>query len=148
MKFARSVLFLAALASVSGAEPNDSAAVLRADERRIRATVARDADALRELLSDDLHYAHADGRVQTKDQLVAALSSADLKYVSVQPEGVQFHSVAPGAATLSGRTRLVVDSEGQRVAFTLRFLSVWREERGQWRLIAYQSSQLPAPAAK
>jgi hypothetical protein len=147
MKFALSSLaFLMILSFARGAEA-DSAAVLRAEERRIRATITRNAEELRELLSDDLHYAHADGRVQTKAQLIAALSTADLKHLSVTPEGVKVQPIADGAATLSGQTRILVEASGRRVAFALRFLSVWRREAGQWRLVAYQSSQLSPPAA-
>jgi len=83
--------------------------------------------------------------VQTKAQLIAALASHQLKYVAVDPQEVKFLSIASGAAALSGRARLVVEAQGQRVTFTLSFLEVWREEAGHWRLLAYQSSQISPP---
>ena len=144
MKLTLTLLFLACMISSATGSVSDSAAVRHADERRVQATMNGDAAALRELLSDDLHYAHSDGRVQSKSQLIAALSSHGLDYDSVASENVKYQSISPGAAMLTGQTRLVVESEGRRVAFTLRFLSVWRDEAGQWRLLAYQSSQLPS----
>lgn len=133
------------ISSVAFGASSDEAAVRSADERRIQATISGRAEDLRELLSDELVYAQADGRVQTKAQLVAALPSSQLKYLSVEPSEEVFQSIAPHAATLSGRARLVVDASGRKLSFTLRFLAVWREESGHWRLLAYQSAQLEAP---
>ena len=147
MKLTLGLLLLALVVSPAKAAVDDPAAVRRAEERRIQATITGDAATLSELLSDDLHYAHSDGRVQSKSQLIAALSSHGLDYDLVESEKVKYQAIAPGAATLTGQTRLVVESEGRRVAFTLRFLSVWREEAGHWRLLAYQSSQLPAASS-
>lgn len=146
MNFAVRTCLLAVMftSAVLGAG-SDEAAVRAADDRRIQATISGRAADLQQLLSDDLAYAHADGRVQTKAQLMAALAGNRLKYLSVEPEAVAFQSVAPGAATLRGRSRFVIESDGRRLAFTLQFLSVWREESGHWRLLAYQSCQLEPP---
>ena len=43
-----------------------------------------------------------------------------------------------GIATLKG---------GTRVEFGIRFLAVWREDNGKWRLHAYQSARLPETTA-
>ena len=147
MKPALRLLAFAILLSPTFASVDESA-VRHADQRRIQATISGDATELSELLSDDLLYAYSDGRVQTKAQFIAALASHQLKYVSADPEDVKYQSIASGAAVLSGRARLVVDAKDQRVTFTLRFLAVWREEAGHWRLVAYQSSPLSPPAGK
>lgn len=145
------VLALLALAPFGrAAEADDFAAVRRADQRRIVATIAGDTTGLGQLLADDLTYAHSDGRVQTKAQFLAAVGARKIKYLSVVPQDVAFQTIAPGAAVaLSGRARLVVEADGRRLEFTLRFLAVWRHEGDAWRLAAYQSSQLAeAPAAR
>lgn len=128
------------------AEPAEFAAVERADRARIAATIAGDVTALGQLLSDDLHYAHSDGRVQTKAEFLAAVGANRIRYLSFDPHDVKLQSIAPGAVTMNGRARIVVEAGGQRLEFTLRFLAVWRAESGQWRLLAYQSSQLKEAA--
>ena len=48
---------------------------------------------------------------------------------------------------MTGRTRSkVVKAEGT-VEMLLSFLGVWREEKGQWRFLAWQSGRMPEPAA-
>ena len=62
-------------------------------------------------------------------------------------------SLAKNAATVSGLTLLsritglarenvTAAVNGQRVELRLRFLGVWREESGRWKLLSYQSSQV------
>src|SRR6185369_9896644 len=108
MKLALPFLFFTALFSSALASIDESAAVRSADQRRIQATIAGDAAQLRELLSDDLVYAHSDGRLQTKAQLLTALANHQIKYISVEPEDVEYRPIAAGVAVLSGRARLVV----------------------------------------
>ncbi|HYD83413.1 MAG TPA: nuclear transport factor 2 family protein, partial [Opitutus sp.] len=91
-------------------------------------------------------YAHSDGRVQTKDELLTAVAKNPVSYLSVVPHDVAFQTLAPGAVAMTGRTEIIAQAGRERTRFALRFLSVWREEAGRWRLAAYQSSQLLAPA--
>lgn len=156
MKPPRAVLALLAVFALGGvatrAAADDFAAVRAADAARIAATITGDADRLGELLAADLRYAHSDGRVQTKSQLLAAVASNPVKYLSVVPHDVELQAIAPGAVTMTGRAEVVAQTKTDRVKFALRFLAVWRDESGRWRLAAYQSSQLlpsasPASAA-
>lgn len=141
--FARLVLpFVLGVSSLPAAESDDFAAVRAADEARLAATIAGDTLKLAQLLSDELFYAHSDGRVQTKAQFIAAVAGSRIKYVSVTPHDLQLQAIVPGAVAMNGRARLVVRADERQLEFTLRFLAVWRQEDGQWRLLSYQSSQL------
>lgn len=133
------------IAWVVPAFADDLAAVRSAGEQRLAATIAGDVGRLEALLSDDLRYAHSDGRVQTKRQFLAAVASNRIKYLVITPDSVELRPVNAGAVCESGKARLVAEADGRRAEFTLRFLAVWRNESGRWRLLSYQSSQL-APA--
>ncbi len=134
--------------ALRAADADDFAAVRVADQRRIVATIASDTAALAKVLSDDLHYAHSDGRVQTKPQFLSAVAAKRIKYLSVLPQDIAFQSIVPTAAVaMHGRARLVVEADGRRLEFTLRFLAVWRKEGDAWRLLSYQSSQLAEATA-
>lgn len=122
--------------------------VRAADAARVRATIAGDAATLAALLSDHLTYGHADGRLQTKDDLLASLRTGRLKYESYDYQEMAVTPIDADAATMSGRVRIVARSDDRRVAFWLRFLAVWHREAGAWRLFAYQSAQMPAPESK
>ena len=134
------LIFAAPLRAGDKAAAADFAAVRRADQQRIVATIAGDTAKLAPLLSDDLRYARADGRPQTKAELLAAVADSQIKYVSVVPQDLAFQAITPGAVALSGNSRLAVVANGRHLEFTLHFLAVWRNESGHWRLLAYQSS--------
>jgi hypothetical protein len=137
--------FFALLAPAALAGPVETA-VRAADAARVAATIAGDVTRLGPLLSDQLAYGHADGRVQTKTELLAALGSSRMRYETYDYEETQINPVDDEVATMTGRARLVVRADDRHLAFRLRFLAVWHREHGVWRLFAYQSAQLPAPA--
>lgn len=142
------ILFLALATAAIAGDEEDFAAVRRADEERISATIAADSEKLGALLSDHLRYSNSDGRVQTKQQFIEAAARSKIKYLSVQRHNVEATPIALGAVTLSGDAHVIVTSSGQHLEFDVHFLSVWRQESGKWRLLAYQSSSLPESAAK
>ena len=124
--------------------------VQRADAARVKATIAGDAARLSELLTDDLLYGHNDGRVQTKTEFINAVTSNQVKYEAFDYEETKLVETAPHVVTMTGRVHLKVSRGSTRVEFGLRFLAVWREDNGQWRLHAYQSARLPetSPSAE
>ena len=136
-------LLLCALAAPLAAANLTFAAVQRADAARIKAILTIDAPALTKLLTDDLVYGHNDGRVQTKAEFITALVSRQVTYEAINYEDTKLVEAAPGAVTMTGRIRMIVHHGDQRSAFTLRFLAVWTEDAGKWRLHAYQSVRLP-----
>ena len=136
-------LALVAVGQLYGAEAEDFAAVKAADEQRIATTIASNTTDLAKLLSDDLYYGNADGRVQTKAQFLAAAAGNKAHYTSVVPLEIGFQAIASGVVAMNGITRLTARANQQVVEFRIRFLAVWRKESGQWKLLSYQSSQIP-----
>ncbi len=135
-------LLLAFLHGAAAAEPPQFAQVRTADAARIAATIERNPAALDPLLSTDLVYTNADGRVQTKSQYLAAVAESDARYLAVHPRAIQLQLLSPAAVVMSGLSDILAETRGQRVRFSLRFLAVWREESGHWKLAAYQSTPL------
>ena len=139
------------LAFVSPLRAQDDAQIARlktADDLRVVATKTADQAKLSEVLSDELRYAHSSGSVDTKASLIEALTNGRLKYTSYEYAERNFTFPAPGIALMTGRTNLQVASPtGTTTDLALSFLAVWREEKGQWRFLAWQSCKLPPPAA-
>lgn len=135
-------LALAFLHHADAAEPPAFAQVRAADAARIAATLERNISSLDPLLSADLIYANADGRVQTKSQYLASVAESEARYLAVHPRAIQLQLLNPNAVAMSGHSDILAETRGQRVRFSLRFLAVWREESGRWKLAAYQSTPI------
>lgn len=116
-----------------------------ADTARVLSTLRGDADRLSRLLSDNLIYNHADGRVQTKEVLLAAVRTNKVKYEAYDYLEKKISRVSDDVAVMSGRAHLKASSPKEHVEFDIRFLAIWRREDGEWRLFAYQSTPLSEP---
>jgi hypothetical protein len=116
------------------------------DLRRIRALIHADRPALEALLADELTYGHADGRLQTKPELLAALAGGAVAYQSYDgpPPTVR---IEENMAVLTGVAELEATARGTQVKLWLRYLAVYRKCDGTWRLTAYQSTRLEQPPA-
>ncbi|MDR3402524.1 MAG: nuclear transport factor 2 family protein [Chthoniobacter sp.] len=138
------------LAPLRAADEPRLTALQAADDERVAATMAGDGPRLTAIYSDDLRYAHSSGAVDTKASYIEALTTGRTKYVAWQYQERNFTFPAPGIALMTGRTRVKVAKADGTVEMVLAFLGVWREEKGQWHFLAWQSGKLPepTPAAK
>lgn len=151
----RSLALCFALSLVLSARASDAdaiAAVRAADDERVAATVAADAARLDAIYSDQLHYAHSNGVIDTKASFVESLTSGRSDYLAIDYVQRDFTPAGPGIVLMKGRAVVRLGSaEGTRL-IDLNFLSVWREEGGKWRFLAWQSCRNPAanpaPATK
>lgn len=150
--FAPLVAFLLlACGLVRAAQPaNDAiiAAVTAADKERVAAMAAGDRARLEAIFSPELRYAHSNGAVDTRASFVETLSAKRTVYVNMEYKDRQFVVAAPGIVLMSGRALATIKQGEQNRVLDLNFLSVWREEQGKWRFLAWQSSRAPEPAAK
>lgn len=156
--FSRRVLAAAAATAVVvfggratlGRPPADAmaVAVAAADDARIAAMVAANPSTLAGLLSADLHYAHSNGAVDTKETFLDLIKSGRTKYLAYRPVERSFTFPADGIAVGTGRAAVTVENETGRSEFMLSYLSIWRKEADGWRILAWQSARLPAASAK
>ena len=146
--FAHVLLLLGlTIVSVSAAEDKLTAAVRAADDERLAATQAADPARLNAIFSDQLHYAHSSGKVDTKETYVKSLTSRSTIYESFNYQTRNFTPAGPGVVLMTGRVVIHASNDGEKVINDLNFLAVWREEGGKWRFLAWQSCKNPAPAA-
>jgi hypothetical protein len=53
----------------------------------------------------------------------------------------------PGAVVLSGRAHQEMNPRGEQIELNTRFLSVWVNLDGEWRVVAWQATRLADPQA-
>ena len=151
LTFATALLFVSFAALVSAAEPAADpklAKVQAADDARVVAMKSPDKEKLGEVFSDDLRYAHSTGVVDSKASLTGTLTSGKTKYIGFDYEERNFSFPAPGIALMTGRVHILVTTAQGDIDSVLSFLAVWREEKGQWKFLAWQSCKLPATPQK
>jgi len=129
--------------SARAADDATLTAIRAADDQRVAATTGADAPKLASIFSDDLRYAHSTGGVDTKTSYIDSLASARLKYISYEYEERNFTFPAPGIALMTGKVHVKTKSATGESESVLGFLAVWREEKGEWRFLAWQSCKLP-----
>lgn len=133
-----------ALSFQAFAEENPQlAAVKAADKARVAAMQSPDHEKLSAIFSDELRYAHSNGVVDTKASFIDILTAGKTKYVSYDYEEQNFTFPAPGIALMSGRAHVKAATATGEMDSVLSFLAVWREEKGRWRFLAWQSCKLP-----
>jgi hypothetical protein len=143
MKILRAFLTLLFALPAFAEEHPKLAALQAADAARIAAMKAPDREKLGAIFSDELHYAHSSGAVDTKASFIDALAGGRSKYVVYEPGERKFTFPAPGLALMTGRAQIEVANATGGMKATLSYLAVWREEQGQWRFLAWQSCRLP-----
>ena len=133
----------------SAADDPKVAALTSADDARVAAMLKPSAAALDSVLSNDLRYAHSNGKVDTKASLTASLLGGEAKYVSYKYSERTFKFPAPDVALMAGRLEVQAVVDGVSMTTGISYLAVWRLEQGHWKFLAWQSCKLPpAPPAK
>ena len=140
----RPFLALALLcSSLCAADEAKLTAVTAADDARVAAMLTPSQAALDGVLSDDLRYAHSNGKVDTKASLTASLLGGEAKYVSYRYTERAFKFPAPDVALMSGRLEVQAKVDGVAMTTGISYLAVWRLEKGQWKFLAWQSCKIP-----
>ncbi|HUR56425.1 MAG TPA: nuclear transport factor 2 family protein [Opitutaceae bacterium] len=127
------------LASAHAAESPAVSAVLRADQARLAAMMAGDGPALGRLMSDELKFVHSDGRIESKTEYVKNVMAGDTAYTDAKTSEVQAVEPAPNVVVLIGAQEMRKRLGAAWSEVRLRYMAVWRNENGTWRMFAWQS---------
>ena len=114
---------------------------LRADKARLAAMMAGDGEALGKLMSDQLRFVHSDGRVESKSDYVKNLMAGDTAYAEAKTSHLETTQVANDVVVIIGVQEMRKRLGAEWSDITLRYLAVWRNENGTWRMVAWQSAR-------
>lgn len=151
-RFLRLLCLLAATTAWSNLHASDdklTAALRAADDARLAATKAGDRAGLEASYSDELHYAHSSGKVDTKASQIQGILASSNGYEGFDYKERTFVPAGPGVVLMKGRViiKMVNKQTKAKSALDLNYLAVWREEKGRWRFLAWQSCRNPEPGA-
>jgi hypothetical protein len=130
-----------------GQEVEPSEVVLSLETQRLDAMVKADSVFLDRVFADDLTYAHSNGVMHSKAELMGLLSAGRMDYVSIHPDNLTVR-VYQSAAVVMGMADIAVSTGEDVVAIAIRFTSVYVMEGDSWRLVAYQSTRFEEASGK
>ena len=121
------------------ASTKDVDAVSAAVEALRKAMIAGDKSALDKLVADELSYGHSSGRLETKAEFIAALTSGKAGFSAIELSD-QTVNIVDNIALV----RHVFVGASRRHGETLKLsnLTVWLQRQGQWRMVARQATKL------
>ncbi|WPB55906.1 nuclear transport factor 2 family protein [Xylophilus sp. GOD-11R] len=119
--------------------------LLESHRRRADSLLRNDADALAALLDDRLVFVHANGRTESKTELVSSLREARLRYDSVQMLDSRV-SLLGDIALIEGELHARIFARGEQKTLATAFCSTWIGGDGGWKLLAYAATPLPKAA--
>lgn len=119
-------------------------ALIAAETQRFDAQIARDIDKLGAALADELTYTHATGRVQNKNEYLQGFISGNTRYQSIDVTDRVVH-VEGNMGMTTGNITLIV---GNGMQLASRYTGVYVQRAGHWQLLAWQTTDIRAPAAK
>jgi hypothetical protein len=121
----------------------DVRAVLAAEDRRYRAMLDADLTVLDAVCAEGLSYAHSSGARDTKDQYLAKVRSGYYVYRRID-HPVERVTVVGDTAIVVGRMTADLDVDGVPKTIDNLALAVWTRGAGDWALLAYAPTSLPA----
>lgn len=113
--------------------------VLHADAARIAAMMAGDGAALARLMSDELKFVHSDGRIESKADYVKNMMAGDTAYAEAKTSDVMTLKPSADVVVIIGSQEMRKRLGATWTEIKLRYLAVWRNEGGTWRMFAWQS---------
>jgi hypothetical protein len=121
---------------------DNGAAIIALDQKRMEATVKQDYAALDAIIGDDLIYTHSTCRMDTKQSLIGNMKSGSTVYTSLSASDVVAQDLGD-AVVLTGVARVGVNSNGRPNSFGIRFVNVYANRGGEWKMVTWQSTKLP-----
>ena len=134
------VFFLCGLiAGAVRAAESPTEIVKRIDASRLEAMRTGDGAMLAKVFSEEMVFIHSDGRSESKVDYVKNMSAGDTAYTDLKTTDVVARQVAPEVIVLSGAQEMKKKLGPTWSEINIKFLSVWRNEGGTWRMVAWQS---------
>jgi hypothetical protein len=122
---------------------DDEKAVLAAEDRRYQAMLDGDLETLDALCADELSYTHSNGVRDTKAEYFGKLREGYYVYHRID-HPVERVQLTGDTAVVVGRMTADLTSGGVRKGIDCLAIAVWVRSGGDWRLLAYAPTPLPA----
>lgn len=123
-------------------QDNETRRVLACDEAFFNALILADHHTLSTVLTDDFLIVDVmGGQVASREDLLAAITSGELRFVDVMRFDDDLSvRLRDSVAVVVGRTRMTMNFQGSEVTARSRYTHVYVREGQPWRLLSAQGT--------
>jgi hypothetical protein len=111
------------------------------ERERFRAMVDGDGPSLDALLSDNVIYVHTNGKRETKQQFIDAITGGRRRYRQIEIQSQDVLPVGRETFVVSGRALIEMEAKNGALLFPIAYTAIQAQEDGQWRLLAWQATR-------
>ena len=114
------------------------------ENKRWQLLLRGDAEALTDLVSDDLQFVHSSGLRDGKKQYLDAVRTGAVIYRSEESRIETVVPLGDQSFIASGAVKMTATVRGTERNLHSLFMVVWRREQETWRLVAHQTTSVPS----
>jgi hypothetical protein len=114
------------------------------EDTRWQLLLNADVNALTDLVSDDLQFVHSSGLKDDKTNYLDAIRAGAVIYRSANSRIETVVPLGDRSFIASGVVKMEATVRGTERSLHSIFMVVWRREQETWRLVAHQTTLLPA----
>ena len=111
------------------------------ERERFRAMVDGDGASLDRLLSDQATFVHTNGKRETKQQFIDAITAGRRRYRQIEIQSQEVVQAGNEACVVSGRVLIEMEANNGALLFPIAYTAILTHENGRWRLLAWQATR-------
>lgn len=108
---------------------------------RFRAMVDVDVPLLNELLSDNASFVHTNGKRETKQQFIDAISAGRRRYRQIEVQSQDVLPVGSETCVVTGRALIEMEANSGALLYPIAYTAIQAQEGGHWRLVAWHATR-------
>lgn len=108
---------------------------------RFRAMVDGDVPLLAQLLSDNASFVHTNGKRETKQQFIDAISAGHRRYRQIEVQSQDVLPVGSETCVVTGRALFEMEAMNGALLYPIAYTAIQAQEGGQWRLVAWHATR-------
>ena len=112
------------------------AKIQECEQRLYRAQLASNVDELDALIADDLLFSGPNGDLFTKEDDLHMHRDGSMKMLTFEPLDTKIKVLGPTIAVCTVLARVSGILQGSSLEGMFRYMRVWQENSGKWRIVA------------
>ena len=116
--------------------------VVTAIDQLMKGMITADENILKAYLTDELVYAHSNGKVQSKSDFIAEILGDERRFLSIETLDQTIQMGKDAAVVQHIFAAETKTNDGELGSLSVNVMQVWQLQNGNWKLLARQGYKL------